>query len=470
MATIKDIHGNIQTTSSNDVHSASLGMSLEQAIKDRQLPIPIETEEQIKSLHTAIQKILDEDGRIENLSVEYTNDETGVPSVSADFTNGKLSFKFKNLEGVDGKSAYDIAVANGFVGTEEEWLASLRGEKGDAGDDGSDASVTISNTVNANNTTDAVSGKAVADYVAINKGDTVVAGTDITIQTQADGSKKISSTASNNTRRYSGDVINIGSHAYTYSFVFKMTNKSRISASYQGGTAYGKYLWAFHNYFESWEVYDLETEQLVQFKILKKDPHKHCGCVSFGTEFYDENDEFPLLYIGEENEYLCYVYRITGEEGTWDLQLVQTITLPSASEEFCYYPTVKIDNEQGRIILYGLGNYPWTQQADNKIRYKTLPLPTLAQGDVTLTEADVIDSFELPQQTETAQCPYIHNGCAIHPLGMYFNARVIITDLTAKRIKSSFYTGLNLEPEGAWLYNGELYIHHAKGEIYKFNF
>lgn len=33
-------------------------------------------------------------------------------------------------------SAYAIAVKNGFEGTEEEWLASLKGEKGDKGDKG----------------------------------------------------------------------------------------------------------------------------------------------------------------------------------------------------------------------------------------------------------------------------------------------------------------------------------------------
>lgn len=33
----------------------------------------------------------------------------------------------------NGLSAYDIAVKNGFVGTEVEWLASLKGEKGDQG-------------------------------------------------------------------------------------------------------------------------------------------------------------------------------------------------------------------------------------------------------------------------------------------------------------------------------------------------
>lgn len=37
------------------------------------------------------------------------------------------------LEGADGDSAYDVAVANGFVGTEAAWLASLQGADGDAG-------------------------------------------------------------------------------------------------------------------------------------------------------------------------------------------------------------------------------------------------------------------------------------------------------------------------------------------------
>ncbi len=36
----------------------------------------------------------------------------------------------------DGLSAYDIAVKNGFVGSEVEWLASLKGDKGDKGDTG----------------------------------------------------------------------------------------------------------------------------------------------------------------------------------------------------------------------------------------------------------------------------------------------------------------------------------------------
>lgn len=42
--------------------------------------------------------------------------------------------------GADGKSAYDIAVDNGFVGTESEWLESLKGADGKNGNDGANGS------------------------------------------------------------------------------------------------------------------------------------------------------------------------------------------------------------------------------------------------------------------------------------------------------------------------------------------
>ena len=38
----------------------------------------------------------------------------------------------------EGKSAYDIAVENGFQGTEQEWLESLKGEKGESGESASE--------------------------------------------------------------------------------------------------------------------------------------------------------------------------------------------------------------------------------------------------------------------------------------------------------------------------------------------
>lgn len=54
--------------------------------------------------------------------------------------NGTEEEWLKSLKGKDsGKSAYEIAVENGFRGTEEEWLESLKGKNGLDGQDGKDA-------------------------------------------------------------------------------------------------------------------------------------------------------------------------------------------------------------------------------------------------------------------------------------------------------------------------------------------
>lgn len=55
--------------------------------------------------------------------------------ISVKFAENNNSFKVgfgqvHTLRGEDGKSAYDIAVENGFEGTEAEWLASLHGKDG----------------------------------------------------------------------------------------------------------------------------------------------------------------------------------------------------------------------------------------------------------------------------------------------------------------------------------------------------
>lgn len=53
------------------------------------------------------------------------------------FSKEPISVQFVG-EGTAGKSAYEIAVENGFVGTEAEWLESLKGEDGQDGTNGRD--------------------------------------------------------------------------------------------------------------------------------------------------------------------------------------------------------------------------------------------------------------------------------------------------------------------------------------------
>ena len=61
----------------------------------------------------------------------------------SDGLNGKDGLPgAKGVDGKDGKSAYQIAVEQGFAGSEAAWLLSLKGEKGEKGDPGSGGSGT----------------------------------------------------------------------------------------------------------------------------------------------------------------------------------------------------------------------------------------------------------------------------------------------------------------------------------------
>ena len=62
-------------------------------------------------------------------------DATGT--TTAELHNGEKGDKGDKGDtgshGADGKSAYEIALQNGFTGTEADWLTSLKGQKGDTG-------------------------------------------------------------------------------------------------------------------------------------------------------------------------------------------------------------------------------------------------------------------------------------------------------------------------------------------------
>ena len=63
-----------------------------------------------------------------------------LPLVSASPPGpGPLAVRSCAAAGRPGKSAYELAVEQGFSGTEEEWLASLVGPQGAAGADGKSA-------------------------------------------------------------------------------------------------------------------------------------------------------------------------------------------------------------------------------------------------------------------------------------------------------------------------------------------
>ena len=113
-------------------------------------------------------------------AVTVTETETGA-TISVTDATGTTTAELHNGEkgdtgsrGAAGKSAYEVALQNGFTGTEADWLTSLKGQKGDAGEPGAtgakgdpgekgDAGTPGKDGVNGKDGTNGVDGKDGAD-------------------------------------------------------------------------------------------------------------------------------------------------------------------------------------------------------------------------------------------------------------------------------------------------------------------
>lgn len=121
--------------------------------------------------------------------------------------------------GPDGESAYQIAVANGFVGTEAQWLASLIGLPGEDGTDGTNGS---SATLSVGTTTTGLAG---SNASVTNSGTSAAAVFNFTIPRGQDGINGSAATISvgtttTGTPSTPASVINVGtSSAAVLNFV-----------------------------------------------------------------------------------------------------------------------------------------------------------------------------------------------------------------------------------------------------------
>lgn len=61
-------------------------------------------------------------------------EDSGIEIING--VDSKQIILFTAANGIEGKSAYQIAVEAGFIGTKEEWLDSLKGEQGPQGTPG----------------------------------------------------------------------------------------------------------------------------------------------------------------------------------------------------------------------------------------------------------------------------------------------------------------------------------------------
>ena len=239
-------------------------------------------------------------------------------------------------------------------------------------------------------------------------------------------------------------------------------------SSIQSHAIYDKYLFAFNNTHTSVRIYNLETNSAITTVSMTATSGMHCNNACFGTKFYDENDEFPVLYTsgGSVGDYYTVeVFRVQHEDDTWSLTLVQTITLPTSSGQTSLsWSQIAIDPYTTKMWLRS--NSYWAR----------LVQPNLSESSVTMTESDIKEIFPISlvyDYNAHQQGFFIYKNISYSLMGVPSWGDIAYMKVYNLSSKSEINTinftaaGFNFEPEGIGLYDGHLIISDNSGNLYR---
>ena len=243
-----------------------------------------------------------------------------------------------------------------------------------------------------------------------------------------------------------------------------MPLQSNLTPSAQGGDCWDDWFFQFSNYNRCVRVYNLAEKQLKQeCTIQARDKgfvsNCHCNSVCFGSSFYEEGDEFPLLYVStgytQDGFSGALVYRVVKKGGLFSFSLVQTIRLPilnSSWTEFIPAGDVCYVGYTGDFIVY------------------KCPMPSPHAGDVIIDGSkDAIEFFQFPSQPEEIktsrnQGKLFYHGKIIYPSGVPQTGEasvLFILDLNSRTYEHIFSfpeMGLLKEPESVFFWKGSLCV------------
>ncbi len=283
---------------------------------------------------------------------------------------------------------------------------------------------------------------------------------------------------------------------------------SKIKGARQDGAISNGYFFSFNSRGECtvYETKSLESaknaeaEIFAEFVLDKNDViMPHSNSVMFGNEYYDEKDEFPLLYTNIYNNYagsdnklkgVCLVYRLQRNLKSFKSTLVQIIEIGFVEDENLWksagekndvrpYGNFTIDTEQG---IY----YAFTMRDNaHSTRYFSFNLPKTNQGEmcekynvkkVVLHESDILEYFDCDYHY------YVQGACCnkgkIYSLEGFTDSpdyppaiRIIDTKLKKEIDFKKFKDfGTNIEPEMIDFENDICYYTDHNGNMYKLFF
>lgn len=251
---------------------------------------------------------------------------------------------------------------------------------------------------------------------------------------------------------------------------------------HQSAACYGDYAFFISNYHTEFHMYNLRTRKRLYDLQYPKGTGKdflgqtlyHCNQATFGMDFFDSSDPFPILYISqhakEDKRYFVEGYRIlpvwNNEENEYDsfnVELVQTIFFPPMTNRNALGTiNMVIDPETNKMYTYSRNNNLGFSNS-NRCIISCFEIPSSYKKDIYLEDTDILWSFYPGCIASNMQGGCVNNGILYIAQGVksagYIYLNIIDLQSRQQIGRLNFLNhGYTWEPEGCFFYDGHVML------------
>lgn len=249
---------------------------------------------------------------------------------------------------------------------------------------------------------------------------------------------------------------------------FTNTDDSWKAYDTQSMAIFGNYMFLLNSDGAGFVV-DMTEKNVVGTLTMPSIANNHQNAAQFSAIFYDNTDEFPLLFVSHKDSNTEYaevlIYRILRNNSLFSVTKVNTITW----RHVAYGGSVIVDNS-GRMlnfVTYLNGGYNVAE--NNPVIVASFKLPTdsqiLSGEQIVITDDDIISCFTIDHVTLQDGCS---NGGFLYQCVTDENETsqkqfIYAIDVRSGRVSAKVRLLNNLEVEGVSVHGGMMYVIQRRG-------
>ena len=231
------------------------------------------------------------------------------------------------------------------------------------------------------------------------------------------------------------DIVTGNTEPVEYNDTIEYEEIMSLSAkrpSPQGGDCWGNYFFQFVAENSIVRIYDLSLKALVQTLTIPTSQRGfvsncHCNTVCFGTEYFEPEDLFPLIYVSTgypSGDYMgALVYRITQHDGVFSITLVQTLKFP-------------IDDSPWTEFIPA-GEFAYLCYTQERVIFK-VKMPKVKEGDIIISRDEAIEAYQFKPQSGWMATSRNQDR-------MFYQGRIVFPSGVPQAGEASAFVVLNLE-------------------------